>query len=68
MNEKLLKLSDETEEEIKEIIKEIDRDCMFNSQKVLKAFQKNNISEMHFNSTTGYGNNDVRKRCYRKSI
>ena len=68
MNEKLLKLSDETEEEIKEIIKEIDRDCMFNSQKVLKAFQKNNISEMHFNSTTGYGYNDVRKRCYRKSI
>ena len=30
-----------------------------NSLKVLKAFQNNQISEMHFNSTTGYGYGDV---------
>ena len=27
--------------------------------KVLKAFQDNNISDMHFNQTTGYGYGDI---------
>ena len=30
-----------------------------NSLKVLEAFQKNNLSESHFSSTTGYGYNDI---------
>ena len=64
MKEKLLKLAGEVEEEIKEELKKIDEDAMFNSEKVLNAFQKNNVSEMHFNSTTGYGYNDCRKRMY----
>ncbi len=68
MDEKLIKLSNEVEEEIKDVIKKIDEDCIYNSYKVLKAFQNNNISEMHFNSTTGYGYNDVRKRRNRKNI
>ena len=32
---------------------------MYNSIKVLKAFSDNNISETHFNTTTGYGYNDI---------
>ena len=68
MKEKLLKLAREVDEEIKEELKKIDEDAMFNSEKVLNAFQKNNVSEMHFNSTTGYGYNDCRKRMYRKNI
>ena len=59
MKQELLKLANEVEEEIKEITKKIDEDAMYNSMKVLNAFQKNNISEMHFNSTTGYGYNDI---------
>lgn len=68
MKEKLLKLAREVDEEIKEELKKIDEDAMFNSEKVLNAFQRNNVSEMHFNSSTGYGYNDCRKRMYRKNI
>ena len=52
-------LASKTEEELTEIYKIIDKQCMENSIKVLNAFQNNNISEMHFNSTTGYGYNDI---------
>ena len=33
--------------------------CFKNSQNGLNAFQKNEISEMHFGSTTGYGYSDI---------
>lgn len=59
MRQELLNTSYKVEEEIREIIKKIDEDAMYNSMKVLNAFQRNNVSEMHFNSTTGYGYNDV---------
>ena len=32
---------------------------MYNSIKVLKAFHQNHISDVHFNSTTGYGYSDI---------
>ena len=66
MNEELIKASNEAEEEIKEVIKKIDEDAMYNSIRVLNAFQRNNVSEMHFNSTTGYGYNDVGRDCIEK--
>lgn len=53
------KLIQQVEEEIKPVFKEIDKICEKNSKKVLQAFQRNSISEMHFNSTTGYGYGDV---------
>ena len=66
MKEELLNLSKDVEEEIKDIIKKIDEDAMYNSMKVLEAFKNNNVSEMHFNSTTGYGYNDVGRECIEK--
>lgn len=39
--------------------KELERICMINSNKVLNAFHKHNISESHFYSSTGYGYNDL---------
>ena len=47
------------EEALKEEFKKIDDLCELNSMKVLSAFNKNNISEIHFNSTTGYGYGDI---------
>lgn len=47
------------EESLKEEFKRIDDMCDINSLKVLKAFNNNKISEIHFNSTTGYGYDDV---------
>lgn len=47
------------EEQIKEQFNNIDKIVEKNSIKVLNAFQKNNLSESHFSSTTGYGYNDI---------
>lgn len=68
ISEELEKLANETEKEIQEIFRKIDEDALYNSQKVLMAFQKNAVSEMHFGRSTGYGEGDVRKRLYRKNI
>ena len=59
ISEKIENLSNEIEEEIKEEFKKIENISTYNSLKVLKAFKDNNISEMHFNSTTGYGYGDI---------
>ena len=48
-------LVDETEKEIKPIFEEIDKICEINSEKVLNAFQECDLKEAHFNSSTGYG-------------
>ena len=58
-SEDTIKLVKESEEELKDIFKRIDEICDYNSIKVLKAFKKNQLSEIHFNSTTGYGYNDI---------
>ena len=52
-------LAKETEKEIQEQFEKINEICEYNSIKVLKAFQDNDISDMHFGSTTGYGYGDV---------
>ena len=49
----------ETEKKIASELKQIDNTCYINSQKVLKAFQQNKLSESHFNTTTGYGYDDI---------
>ncbi len=49
----------EAEKIIKPELDKIDDIVFLNSKKVLDAFQKNNVSEYHFNSTTGYGYNDI---------
>lgn len=53
------KVIQQAENEIKPVFEKIDKICETNSKKVLQAFQRNAISEMHFNSTTGYGYGDV---------
>ncbi len=55
----LIEISKQVEEEIKEEIKKVDNDCMYNSLKVLNAFQSHRISDVHFGTTTGYGYGDV---------
>ena len=49
----------ECEKEIKEELTKVDSIVLNNSKKVLDAFHKENVSEYHFNSTTGYGYNDI---------
>lgn len=45
--------------DLKCVFDKLDRDCYINSKRVLDSFIKNGVSEVHFNSTTGYGYNDV---------
>ena len=59
MDKKIETLIEETDKEIKPVFEKIDKVCEANSKKVLEAFQKNKISEMHFGSSSGYGYGDV---------
>lgn len=45
--------------DLKGVFDKLDRDCYINSKRVLDSFIKNGVSEVHFNSTTGYGYNDI---------
>ena len=49
----------EAENNLQEQFKRIDDLELFYSKKVLDAFKKNNVNESCFNSTTGYGYNDL---------
>ena len=55
----LIGLMNNSEKIIKPELDKIDNIVFLNSKKVLDAFQNNSVSEYHFNSTTGYGYNDV---------
>ena len=49
----------EEENKLTDIYREIDNNCELNTLKVLAGLQKYEISEGVFNSTTGYGYNDL---------
>ncbi len=59
IKKELINLAEEVGEELIEEFKKIDKIKEYNSIKVLKAFQENRISDMHFGTTTGYGYGDV---------
>ena len=53
ISDKTIELARKAEENIQKEFKQVELVCEYNSLKVLKAFQKNNISDMHFNEITG---------------
>ena len=58
-SDKIIELTNKAEEELKDKFKEIDELCNRNSLKVLRAFKHHKLSTVHFNSTTGYGYDDI---------
>ena len=52
-------LTSKVEKNLKPIFDNLDDECYKNSLKVLNAFKKNRVSTVHFNSTTGYGYDDI---------
>lgn len=66
ISKKIIDLSTNAEKNVENIFEKIDDICEYNSLKVLKAFQDNNISDIHFNSTTGYGYSDVGREAIEK--
>lgn len=59
IKEDIIELSKKVEKDLLPIFKEVEKVEEYNSLKVLSAFQKYNLSEMHFAGTTGYGYGDV---------
>ena len=59
IKEGIIELSKKVEKDLVSIFKEVEEGEEYNSLKVLSAFQKYNLSEMHFNGTTGYGYGDI---------
>lgn len=57
-DEKLVLLSEQAESDCEEQFAWIDKVCEYNSQKVLKAFIDNRVSETCLKGTTGYGYGD----------
>ncbi len=55
---KTFAFTDKIEEELKPRFEAIDKVAEYNQLKVLKAMQKNRVSEAHFAASTGYGYND----------
>ena len=66
INNQIKELIKETEIEVSEELKKIDEICEYNSEKVLNAFQDNELSEVHFNETTGYGYDDIGRETIEK--
>lgn len=60
------KLVVECENELTDEFKKIDDNKFFFSEQVLNSFKKNNLSENAFNSTTGYGYNDLGREIIEK--
>lgn len=59
IKKEVISLSSEVDELIKNEIEKVNEIASYNSLKVLSAFQNNRVSDVHFNSTTGYGYGDI---------
>ena len=57
--DEIIKLVNKCEDELEEEFKKIDKICEVNTYKVMGAFKECGVSEIHFNSTTGYGYGDI---------
>ena len=62
----VIDLVEKCEKEVKPEFEKVDKICEINSQKVLEAFQKNELAEVHFNETTGYGYGDIGRHAIEK--
>lgn len=58
ISEEVYKFSNEILDILKERFEKIDKVAEYNQIKVINAMQKNKVSEMHFNGSSGYGYND----------
>ena len=66
ITEETYKLVNKCEKEVTEEFNKVNEICEYNSLKVLKAFHDNNLSEVHFNESTGYGYDDIGRETIEK--
>lgn len=66
ITEETYNLVNKCEKEVTEEFNKVNEICEYNSLKVLKAFHDNNLSEVHFNESTGYGYDDIGRETIEK--
>ena len=59
ISDSVLNYCTKIEENLKERFEAIDAVAEYNQMKVIAAMQKNQLSDIHFAATTGYGYNDI---------
>lgn len=59
ISEEVYRYGEKIEERLKERFKEIDERAEFNQMKVIRAMQENRVSAECFNTSSGYGYNDM---------
>ena len=59
IDKNILSLAEQSDKELENIYKEIDRVCMVNSNRILSAFIENKVSYTDFADINGYGNYDT---------
>ena len=59
LNKEVEKIAIEAENDLQEVFKQIDEQCLKSSMRVLKAFQDNEVATTDFNEVTGYGYYDA---------
>lgn len=59
LSDKVIETGEKYERELHDRFEDIDRIAEFNQMKIVRAMQKNRVSETHFSASTGYGYNDA---------
>lgn len=59
ISDEVYNFSEEILKDLKKRFEEIDEVAEYNQMKVIKAMQEKKVSEMHFESSSGYGYNDM---------
>lgn len=59
IDKKVLEIVSKAEKKLASQFEKYDDICELNQYKIIDAFQKNNISDRHFNWNTGYGYDDI---------
>ena len=66
IDKRILELISKSEKKIEHIFGKYEDICAYNQYKVLHAFQKNGVSDRHFNWNTGYGYDDIGREVTEK--
>jgi len=66
VKKEIIDIVNKAEAEVKSEFEKVEEICQENTEKVLKAFQDNQLSDVHFGETTGYGYNDIGRETIEK--
>ena len=66
INSKIIEVIEKAEKDCYPAFRKIDKTIEYNQYKVIYHFQKNKLSDIHFNGTTGYGYGDIGRETIEK--